>query len=340
MPVRVNLLLFWIKHNKITVTLVFGYIFRIIGTSCSMINKQSWVYAGKIKRHTIELAHAPANNKVYIRLNGIALYEEVINPNEYIKTFSFFVDDELCQVTIEKVDNHFKYRFASPERSTSSTSKRRRLKDLLFIVGIITIFAAIMGGLGVPFVYYSIHTRQLNRNLDFGGIVTTAYLQLTPQTDDYYLTAYTYRAGLQQITAQKKISRQDSSLMALQTMFGKQAELSVEALYAATEPATHKLMLAQPSGRQIETYRRAARKVCQTLQWEGIKGNYEQEVFCDCLLTYFFTHYDIGGYAWFYNAKTPPAANATYNEQTFTRFMTKSLSAEIADLCRREAAAN
>lgn len=333
-------MLFWIKPNKITVNLVFGYIFRIIGTSYSMINKQSWVYAGKLKRHTIELAHAPASNKVYIRLNGIALYEEVINPNERLKTFSFFVDDELCQVTIEKVDNHFEYRFASPERSTSTTSKRRRLKDLLFIVGIITIFAGIVGGLGVPFVYQALHTQQLNRNLDFGGMVTTAYLQLTPQTGDYYLTDYTYRAGLHQLTTQKKISLQDSSLMALQTMFGKQAELSVEALYAATEPATHRLLLAQPSGKQIETYRQAARKVCQTLQWEGIAGNYEQEVFCDCLLTYFFTHYDIEGYAWLYNAKKTPAENATYNEQSVTKFMTKSLPAEIAALCRREAAAN
>ncbi len=305
-----------------------------------MINKQSWVYAGKLKRHNIELAHAPANNKVYIRLNGIVLYEEVLNPNEPVKTFSFFVDDELCQVTIEKVDNHFKYRFTTPERSTSTTSKRRRLKDLLFIVGIITIFAGIVGGLGVPFVYHAIHTQQLNKNLDFGGMVTTAYLQLTPQTDDYYVAAYTYRAGLQKITAQKKISLQDSSLMALQTMFGKQAEFSVEALYAATEPATHRLLLTQPSGRQIEVYRKAARKVCLTLQWEGIAGNYEQEVFCDCLLTYFFTHYDIEGYAWLYNAEKTPAENTSYNEQSFTRFMTKSLPAEIATRCRREATAN
>ncbi len=217
-----------------------------------MLNKQSWVYAGKLKRHKIELAHNPSMGMVYVRLNGIPLYEESMPNQQQTKTISFFIDDELCVLTIEKVGDRYAYRFTSPEYSSSSTAKIRKWKDRLLIVAIIGVFTSVFGGFGVPFVYNIVHTRQLNNNLDMGGIITTAKLVSggLKKDDKNISLTYQYLSGLRQITQSSVFSASDSGYLAIANLTSNTENLDFEVLYSASNPNIHRILLPPTTNKE------------------------------------------------------------------------------------------
>ncbi|OWY21649.1 hypothetical protein C7N43_24030 [Sphingobacteriales bacterium UPWRP_1] len=300
------------------------------------------MYAGRLKRHKIELAHAPEAEKVYVRLNGIPLYETTMLKTENSKTFQFFVDDELCVITIEKKGNQYAYRFTSPEYSTSRLARLRKWKDRLLLAGIAAVFALVVGGLGVPFVYNYFHTRQLNNNLNMGGIITPAYLTQPPDIaallTQGITVQYKFRAGLRTITSQTVIPAADSSLLALNSLFPVTGKSVLTVLYSGTDPHVNRLLTDQLPEKQTETYRQQARKACMQHSFTYLPPATGKSLFCDCLLTYLYTHYQLQGFARLCHANTPKADNSIYNVATFEAFMQQDLNREITNICTRNAA--
>lgn len=306
-----------------------------------MVNKQSWMYAGKLKRHKLELAHWPQTGKVYIRLNDMPLYESEMLASDADKTFQFFVDDELCIVRIEKRGNKFAYQFTSPEYSTSRTAKWRKWKDILLMVAIAGVFTLVIGGLGVPFVYNLVHTQKLNNNLDLGGIITTAYLNVQPDMEllpnKPITLSYKFKAGLHLVSSQFTIPAADSSLLALHSLFPVSGKSSFQVLYSSSDPKINRLLYNQPSEAQIEQYRQEARKVCLQKQFPELSPDADKLIFCDCLITYLYTHHEVVGMAQLYYANQTAVQNPRFNENTFAQFMQQDLQTEIKKICTKAA---
>ena len=299
------------------------------------------MYAGRLKRHKIELAHAPEAEKVFIRLNGIPLYETTMQNTENSKTFQFFVDEELCIITIQKKGNQYAYLFTTPEFSTSRFARLRRWKDLLLLTGIAAVFVVVIGGLGVPFIYNYFHTRQLNNNLNMGGVITPAYLTQAPDmaalpTQNITLH-YKFRAGLRTITAQTQIPAADSSLLALNSLFPITRNTVLEVLYSGTDPHVNRLLTNSLPPKQTETYRQQARKTCMQHSFTNLPATAGKTLFCDCLLTYLYTHYQLQGLAQVCHANTPQTENSLYNAATFNAFLQQDLPQEITNICTKNA---
>ncbi|OWY17182.1 hypothetical protein C7N43_29265 [Sphingobacteriales bacterium UPWRP_1] len=299
------------------------------------------MYAGRLKRHKIELAHAPEAEKIFIRLNGIPLYETTMQNTENSKTFQFFVDDELCIITIEKKGNQYAYRFTTPEYSTSRLARLRKWKDRLLLAGIAAVFALVLGGLGAPFIYNYFHTRQLNNNLSLGGMITPAYLTQTPNIDalpNQSITLhYKFRAGLRTITSKTEIPAADSSLLALNSLFPITRNTVLEVLYSGTDPHVNRLLTGNLPQKQTETYRQQARKACMQHSFTNLPVTAGKTLFCDCLLTYLYTHYQLQGLARLCHANTPETENKLLNAATFGAFMQQDLPQEITNICTRNA---
>lgn len=303
-----------------------------------MINKKSWVYAGKLKRHTIELAHDLTHQKVYVRLNGILLYEESLPAQQSEKAFNFFIDDELCVLSIEKVGDKYAYRFTSPEYSSSSTAKLRKWKDRLLIVAIIFVFSSIFGGFGVPFITNIIRTNQLNNNLEMGGIVTSADMVKGGVIIDgeKVSLSYQYLAGLKQIKQHLEIPTTDSSYRMYASLLPVTDQSSFEVLYSASNPDIHRLLF-QPSEKQLAVLKITARNACLKLGNIPVQGTQQQMVYCDCLIRYLFIHHRLEGLARIIKSSETPDSSPVYNKDTFKQFMDSALQTELQQICIRAA---
>ena len=141
------------------------------------MNRKKWIYFGRVKQHVVEIVHFVKTGRFMVRMNNLLLVEEMLPVDVQQKTFDFFIDDEFCQVMLNRRGNQFEYEFKAHEYSTSKSAQTQRYKERLktaVIGGGIALFLLLV----IAPLSYNLYNRTAKaRDLLLGGLTAPAKVE-------------------------------------------------------------------------------------------------------------------------------------------------------------------
>ncbi len=310
------------------------------------MHKEKWIYYGHLKQHLVQLAHQVRTGKIIIILNKVVLFEDFITAEEPEKVFNFFVDDELCVVSVTKTaDKKFAYKFDAPEFSTSTIGQRRKLMDRLqkfSAVFAISLFL-LVGVLPVAYYFYNKHKQE--HTIDLGGLSSSAIVsRISKNKNSYTIDGQKISANAWAFYSFKLKNnwfhgKAPLELIAGKT-FSKETHLPIavqdefEVLYASASPSVSQLQFNKPVPKQVKKYILLIREEClKNENAPAISDSTQRMIYCDCKSVHFKEEYELEGLARLYHQNTLPSGNATYNQDTYQTFMATSESQAILKTC-------
>ena len=145
------------------------------------VNQYQWTFLDNAaRRHTLGIAHGARSGNLVVHCNAqiVKIDFSVLEP----KTYSFFVEEELCHLAIEGTrEEGFQYNFhidteadtpVNRERNLRRVSSRRR--GWLALAGLILFIGGILGG--VTYFGWSSKQAELQRDLYVTGVPASAKL--------------------------------------------------------------------------------------------------------------------------------------------------------------------
>lgn len=215
-----------------------------------------WTFIeGKGKTHRVGLFHGKNTGHVLIHCNGQILK---IDFNVYeSKTYSFFINEELIELELDKQGNTFYYRFHINKEADTPRNKVRKKQERQHFLQTVLFFGgfAVLVSLGVLFFSY------LDRNqakamdynlLEIEGARTVGFIDLNLESGDTILQ-YDYVAE-GRLIRQELAKAEVPARLVLSTGWPLQDQDEFVVVYRADDPSVHKLLWKEPSEKQIQRY--------------------------------------------------------------------------------------
>lgn len=295
------------------------------------MQKREWSYYGRLKPHYVQLLHFVGTGRATLRVNGAVMFDENL-PKQESKMFTFFVDDELCQVSIvRQPDGQFIYDFKVHEHSSSKTGKKMFRRDRLEKIGLFSAIILVLAGMSF-FVYQLRQNIHKQNDLSLGGMTALATIvrierkmyqpDLTPfqpktKTVIYYRFGANGHSQMSDFTIDLP-ARNDTSYTPAGLPLLKDDEFEV--LFEAKVPENHLLRLEKPSEKQLQYYWLLARRECMKNK-EITLPDKLKVAYCDCLIHNLFNKQEISALASIYNQHTDPQYSPKYNRNTYNALM-------------------
>jgi len=302
------------------------------------MHTQDWVFYGRLKRHLVQIKHQPYGGNILVCLNGTTLFDETLLMSVEQKSYSFFVDGELCVIEIHKKGkNDYKYHFIAPEFSTSTqgqAKKRQDLREKLFIGGGVT-----MALIGLLFFIRMLHNSDaLSYNLEESGFLTTAYvthisIPATNRTTDSAVVRYQFIANGERILAKQNAAIHQKRAVVPPHLIPINFSDEFEVLFAGNAPEANRIFFDKPSERQLLSYHLAARDSCENNTLFATMSPKKRLQFCDCLAQKFYQTYGIVGLARLLYQNSSVQQHPLYNVQTFKSFYPNAVT-QIDEWCK------
>ncbi len=272
------------------------------------MHKQRWIYFGNAKSHFIDLFHFANSNLVVIKLNGVTLYNEEIHLQEEQKSVSFFIDQELCEVTIKKAQQNYEYNFHYQPYSTSKIGQKRKLLDRLKEGGVAL---GLLFTLGFSLLLVGMIILQHHNALRKGGIMAEAVVlyigankQRAYNTDEgiITLTGNThYRFLLDGKWYYGATKEQAERINTFTTNIGFPISEGNEfmVLFQDSHPNNNQILFHRPTQRQLQQYALLARSSCfSMLEIDTVRNHHL--AYCDCLIQEIAQKHRLLGLAFMY----------------------------------------
>lgn len=304
------------------------------------MQQQKWLFYGQLKQHTIQVLHEISSSEVKIFLNNLCLYHQKIKPQKN-KSFSFFVDEELCIVDIVFDNQQYSYNFTSPEYSTSKLSKQKKQNEKK-IAAAFALVSILFFGIFLYFVFNFINANKSNISYKKGGLSTIATI-IYSQTK----LAKTYNSGNKkiQINADTHYSFSVNNNLYyggintnnLAGSFSINPNDEFMVFFDPNNPNKHQLMLNMPSNSQINKFKQAARSTCVLQNLNNF--NYDTLAvaqYCTCLSYYAYENYGIDGLQNMNAEGLTPLQNKNYNSLTYKAFLKQKTMNEADSICRKK----
>lgn len=230
------------------------------------------------------------------------------------KSYTFFLDEELCRINLEKNENN-KYTYSfdivkdidTPlNQERKQIRKRDRRNSILGILGFFVLAGLVIGG------WHYIYKSSLAKDLAKNGVVTEGRLDIEALTNSYYVR-YVYKVGhrfysrnIEYYKNPNPISKNGFPMVDGDQFYVK---------YSTKNPDNSVLYLDQPTPSQLRRYHVRSRA-------EYLKQHPDQDTtFSNCLLDIAFDLKGLDGYADFYFLATPPSQNKRHNMETFNELV-------------------
>lgn len=317
------------------------------------MQKRDWVFYGRIKQHLVQLYHFPEMGKVTIKLNGIKLIEEELPAGEE-KKYSFFVDEELCelQLSIPNPANpkSYNYEFINHQFSTTAVGKQRKQRDRLEKIGFAALAILLFGTIFIPLMYYIFNENKDKNDLNIGGMSVPATItriethrNITPSDSLPKVNTtlfYTYKVAEKDYYGEKKyymtlINDTTYTNVGLPLLKGDQFEV----LFVPTEPEKNSLRLYRPTDIQLQRYWLSARDKCLANPFFDTvlqNSSIDKALYCDCIILELFNHAEVESLTRIYNQLSPPTQHKYYNKTTFDNFIQQREQRILLDNCLHE----
>ncbi len=273
----------------------------------------NWTYlAPSGKKHHVGLFHGDRTGHVMIYCNSkVVLVDFKVRET---KSYSIFIEEELCEIGIERQADRFVYGFdinkdvdTPLNRIRKATDKKHLKMGMAFIGGLMTlVFIAVLvlGRLGTDK-----NQPSLAALLAASGKVTNAKVFLSdPDEATYnfiangkvYSEKTAYELGID-IILENGMPLEDGD------------EFLVK--YSSTKPELHKIQFNRPTENQISIYKDRA-----TSKYQKLHPN-ESIEYCNCLTDIAYELDGVNGYAKFYLQDQDYYQNPRYNKDSFHRLV-------------------
>ena len=268
----------------------------------------------KGKTHRVGLFHGKNTGHVLIHCNGQILK---IDFNVFeSKTYSFFINEELIELELDKKGDTFYYRFHINKEADTPRNQFRKKKERQHFYQTILFFGgfALLVSLGVLFFTYLDNKQEdaLSMELlDIEGDRTLGFIDLTLSPSDTILE-YQYIAEGRLI--REKLNKVDlPPNLILANGFPLQNQDEFVVVYKKGQPRFHKILWDEPSEKQMERYVLLTKEKHRSLNPEKHPG------MASCEVEVAVSLFGMDGLLDLFNQDRSEAGSFTHNKRTFER---------------------
>lgn len=288
----------------------------------------NWTYLSDTgRRHNIGLFHGDRTGHLLVHCNSrIVLIDFHVLQS---KMYTFFIDDELCEIQLEKKENRFYYGFNINKEADTPKNRERRatekmhLRKGLALLGFLVLFVSIIffslryhNGR-----YASTQTENLLTNGPTGEAVARISLPANERSADIH---YNYVADGRIYGGTTHL---DTTAPSYKIPLQSGDEFVVR--YALRQPKVHEIDFSHLSERQTARYRQRARQQHRQLHPELSADR------IDCVLDVLFQAGGIAAYADVYFQDYPPSRNIHHNRETYEALITDpAVARQLSRKCR------
>lgn len=282
-----------------------------------------WTYLGdENKRYQVGLYHSPRKGYLLIHCNAkIVLIDfNVFNTSSY----SFFIEDELCRIDLERNSQRFLYGFTiDQEIDTPRNRQRKRLyrKNLYTSLGVVLGALLLFGLFAIGFTAWQNYRSEMELSLGLVERGRFADAQLIANEEEaavyYYFRVGQFRYG-------GKIPPE--RLHGLPLRSGDQYRVQ----YLPEKPERHRLRLDLPSQDQQRILReRVLKRHIQAHPYDLPRD------ILRCEVEAVYQHYGLDGWATLYHQEEAPSQNPEHNRLEYQRLVNSpEYQQKVAQECR------
>ncbi len=289
----------------------------------------SWVYVGDSGKHyKVGLFHGDRTGHLLIHCNSkIMLYD--FNVREP-KSYSFFLEEELCEIELEQRENRFYYSFNinkdvdTPRNRVRKAKEKRHWQQSAIFFGAMVVCVALAVFL---FLRYDQQQDEVKRAqlIGDGNRTELARIEQVEKEEQAINISYSYRAG-------GRVQRNTTTLPLTpnQTLeHGMPLEKGDEFLvvYNDQNPEIGRIDFNQPSQSQLDLYFRKA------ITKHAILHSELRPRQVACLAKAAYSIKGIGGLADFYFQEASIAENPDHNELSYKRLVRDLPFQDLAKEC-------
>ncbi len=272
----------------------------------------NWTYlAPSGKKHHVGLFHGDRTGHVLIYCNSkVVVVDFKVRET---KSYSIFIEEELCEIAIERQADRFVYGFDINKDVDTPLNRERKANDkkhlkqgFAFLAGLAVLITLILIGSSYMKKEY---TPSMASLLAASGQETSAKVFFpTPQEATYNFVANG------KIYSDKAPFKLDINTVLENGMPMEDGdEFLVK--YSSSQPEVNKIQFNRPTAKQIEVYQHRA--VSKYLELHPT----ENEDYCNCLASIAYELEGVNGYAKFYLQDLTHSQNKRYNSDSFHRLI-------------------
>ncbi len=276
------------------------------------MNHYTWTFvAGEGRNYNVGLFHSDKTGHllIYIGSKIVTIDFRVFES----KSYSFFIEDELCHIVLERKGNVMFYHFEvdkkadTPRNRVRHAIERRFTLQMLVAIGI---FVAVIASFAIwnPFEKTKLsHAEELlmRQGRETAGTVLVKKNASVPEI------SYQFVANNQGFTVSSGIQSQPLILLKNGMPLESGDEFTV--LYVPSEPKISRINFGKPTERQIQIYQKRAVEKHLSLH----PG--EAPSIAACMVNAAYLLNGISGIADIYFQDTTPESNPDHNQTTYLR---------------------
>ena len=246
-------------------------------------------------------------------------------------SYSFFIDEELCEISIEKKGDQFFYGFEFNRTADTPLNRERRKIEKRHLIQSLLL----LGGLALAVVVVIFGTKywngvqdkvELADKLAQVGEETNATV-LIPGREEGGKISYFFLVDGKAYTIEQEHPEEEPILLETGMPLEKGDEFIVR--YVPENPRLHLLDYSRPTAKQIDIYKKRA------IGEYKIHHPDKDLNYIDCLADIAFEMKGISGFADFYFQATKPLKNPLHNTQSFKRLVrNQPFQNEVARRCQ------
>ncbi len=228
------------------------------------------------------------------------------------KTYSFFIEDELCELQLTRKEDRFHYDFKIDKEADTPLNQERRERERKYWWQTLAFVAALLLAVGGFFLWWQYHERvtgeqQMTQILEQAGSESVARVVLANRESP---VGYAFVANGRSYQA-------EAELPDLSLSYGLPLETGDEFVvrYANRAPRIHEVDFSRPTQRQVERYRERVLQRHARLHPE-LRPD---QVACQVQLA--FDIKGLAGLADLYFQKASSEDNPDHNERTYLRLV-------------------
>jgi hypothetical protein len=273
----------------------------------------SWTFVGESgQRYNVGIYHNAKSGHLLVYCNRrILLIDfQVLESKKY----SFFIEDELCELDIERKGDRFAYGFEFNKKVDTPLNRLRNRQErrswwlaFFFFVGVAVMAALVV--VGVQFFRQRSLDKHRDELLATNGKVTVAQVRLDSARQQ---VEYFFVAEGQTISEKIPFAAMTSGQW---PVFPLQSGDEFKVTYAEGEASVHRINWMEPTGRQIEKY-----KNCVLEKHLLLHPGMATEL-AKCHIQTGYELAGLNGLADFYFQDLSPEQNRQHNQLTYLRLV-------------------
>ena len=277
------------------------------------MNRFNWTYlADQGKRHHVGLMHGAESGHllVYCDARIILIDFEILED----KTYSFFIDEQLCEISIERINGQFYYSFEiNKTANTPRNNLRKKIERRHLFQGLMLMACILL--LTVAFSWMMISWNNKNSDQVFSSELVrkgeegkAKILKVSDSEIKYF-----YIVNGQSYSAETDFN--DKSVVVLETGMPLEEGDEFVVKYVSNNPKLNQIDYKRPTQKQIEKYRERA--IQKYLEFNPQKDS----LFGACVVEIAYDLKGIQGLADIFFQETPESENPSNNSNTYKRLI-------------------